>query len=326
MSKLAPLVFGSTISHSFTFKDGSGNTVDLTGGSVSVVYTATDGTTITKTATLSGTPSVAPQASVTLQEADYTAITPPFDLIGKATATVGTTVFVEDEFIQPVKAAQGFGANGSLNTYSEAVGEFGSSSERGVVEQHLKEAYDTIRTETGREFVSQSRVEYHDGVGSEYLFLKAYPVTSITSIAVLSPDGTETALAASEYDFDAKTGIVALTGSLDVRGGAVVENFGGVRFVTGGLGRGVYRSPAFDGGFRRVKVTYTGGYTAANVPSDLKRAEMDIAKLRYNERGRDAALSSESLGDYSYSRDASHRIEEIVSGLARRYRRMVVTP
>lgn len=305
MTVLAPVVDGSTLTFSFNFLDENGDAINATGGSVAVVLKDLAGNTYSKAASLDADPTTVPQASVTYLASDYSGLTAPTDLYGTATLTVGTTVYAEDEFVQPVMEAQFPLANGTLATYSQAVGVFGTASDRATVERYLKVAYDFMRKETGREFISATRTEDYDGTGSEHLWLKAVPITSITSVKLLDVNGAvATTLDPTQYTYDADTGRLSLRGARDTlgRGGVDVDRYGWHGASYGdGPARGVGRAPAFPRGVKNVRVEYVGGYTAATVPADLVQLNIDIAKAGYDARAHDSNVQSETIGDYSYT-------------------------
>ena len=125
-----------------------------------------------------------------------------------------------------------------------------------------------------REFASASHVEYHDGLGLDYIMVKNPPITAIAS---LYDDPNR------EYNAD---------NLLDADDAYIYYgDEGRVQLVNGRI---------FYDGSKNVKVTYTGGYSA--IPDDVEQAAIHLtAKLFNISRKRADGLASESLGSYSYS-------------------------
>jgi hypothetical protein len=69
------------------------------------------------------------------------------------------------------------------------------------------------------------------------------------------------------------------------------------RFPTTRPGAGANRFPR---GFFPVFVEYVGGYET--IPDDLEQVAIEIAADLYRDRLRDSTMTSESLGDYNYTR------------------------
>jgi hypothetical protein len=110
-----------------------------------------------------------------------------------------------------------------------------------------------IETYCSRSFVSQSRVEYHDGRNANTLMLREYPASKPTKVCI---DGgwtfvTSTELATSDYD---------------VVDGSYL----------------VLKSGFFPKGTRNVQVTYIAGYST--IPSDLEEACLMLAEWLYMHR------------------------------------------
>ena len=74
----------------------------------------------------------------------------------------------------------------------------------------------------------------------------------------------------------------------------------------------------FPRGFYPIFVEYSAGY--ATIPEDLKRACIEIAAEMYQTRLQDRLLSSESLGDYTYTKKQSVNYAEERAHLLDGYR------
>jgi len=113
--------------------------------------------------------------------------------------------------------------------------------------------------------------EYFSGEGKNKLFLKYYPVTSITKIYD-DPDreyGADTEIDSDEYALWADEGIVEFDGA-------------------GTIGSGV----------KNIKVTYKGGYTTT--PFDLELVCWELVAILYKMRDR-IGVASKSFSDGSAS-------------------------
>lgn len=141
-----------------------------------------------------------------------------------------------------------------------------------------------------RLFEEDTHTELLSGDGSTDLFLANIPITSITSIAHVADDGTETVVDSTAYRFDPATGVVRR------HSGADGWAFGcGVKWTEG---------------FRNYEAVYVGGYDAAGTPApaSLKAAlyqTIDAMLAASPGVGLGPQFQSESLGDYDYTRFAA---------------------
>ena len=67
-------------------------------------------------------------------------------------------------------------------------------------------------------------------------------------------------------------------------------------------------------------IDYTAGY--ATIPADIEQAATSVAARLYQGSARDAALSSESLGGYSYSVRAAAEVDSLEREMLAPYRRI----
>jgi hypothetical protein len=86
----------------------------------------------------------------------------------------------------------------------------------------------------------------------------------------------------SEYRVDYSTGLIHL----------IADRFPGIRSDDASANR-------FPSGFYPVFVQYTAGFET--VPADLQQVCIEVAADLYRERKQDKTITSESLGDYSYT-------------------------
>lgn len=125
---------------------------------------------------------------------------------------------------------------------------------------------------------TSDETEYYDGGegGNKKLFLRSFPIKSITSISYRSggtyATPTYTAFSAdTEFIQDAQKGIVSFA--------------------------------ALPPGVQNIKVVYKGGYdTEANVPADLKMAVIQAVVSVWNKR-KSEGMTNESIGGGSISWD-----------------------
>lgn len=157
-------------------------------------------------------------------------------------------------------------------------------------------------------FESASRTERYSGMGEQTIQLTEWPVASITSVTVYTADGTAEVLDSSTYRVNGDSGVLSRIDPKRAR--FPVTAFGSVdaTFST---------QPWFEEGFDNVQVVYTGGYST--IPADLKMACYRLTDLAYSARGRNFALASESLGQYSYSNANPKATNEIKAEVLRAY-------
>lgn len=127
----------------------------------------------------------------------------------------------------------------------------------------------------GRRFFQSGTdvTEYYDGTDKNKIFLRSWPIISITSVSYATGDfdnPTWTAfVAASEYKRDDRKGVL--------------------HFI------------ALPQGIQNIKVVYKGGYSsAANVPDDLHLAVKKMVAKEFGRR-KSQGVTGESLGGGSIS-------------------------
>lgn len=189
----------------------------------------------------------------------------------------------------------------TLTEYKTYAGISGSGNDT-ALQVLIDAAIDAIERFCGRDaggFESGTKTEYYDGNASEYLMLKSWPVTAVTSVKTLSSDSlTLTTMDSTSYRIHNSRNLVR-TGVR--RGRFVYEDFA--------VGEIPDLLPAFDvqpqfqEGLGNVQVVYTGGFTT--VPSSLKLACYRLADMMWSNRRRDPAFQSESIGTYSYTLGAT---------------------
>lgn len=178
-------------------------------------------------------------------------------------------------------------------------------------------------------FLTGSKVELLDGDYARSVVLTYTPVTAVASVVdvyAATSAGVEstttidmTRLAVDGYaiggSFSAPDGVLAFRDGSDAGGFLVGEDVAGMsRFWPEGT------TPNFGGGFRKIKVTYTGGWAASSFPATLKQAIIELAAWRYKSRGQYPVTA----GERNASRDGD-RPPDIPDGIwdmLSSYRRM----
>lgn len=182
-------------------------------------------------------------------------------------------------------------ALGSVSNYKTYAGITGSGYDT-ILTAMLAEAETIVRRRCGRNlsngFESAARTEYYDGTASESFTVREWPITSITSIAYVGDDGTESTVTSSAYRADTVGGNVYMLGAARGR-------FYGGYPASAQPGFGV--QPRWEPGFQNIKIVYTGGYST--IPKDLEYAVYRLMDVAFASRGSPGNISSESLGAYS---------------------------
>jgi len=146
----------------------------------------------------------------------------------------------------------------------------------GSIESVINRASEFIENYCHRVFTSTfatfTETEYYDGTGSQFLLLRAFPVTSVTSV--------------KEWETSTNAATTTYTEHTDY-----------TVFLDEGI---IYRSSGWARRRKGWQVVYVAGY--ATIPEDLKGACLEIAKLYWAMRDK-RGLKSESIGDYSYTTD-----------------------
>lgn len=143
-------------------------------------------------------------------------------------------------------------------------------------------------------FENGTKTEKYDGDGTEFIQLIEYPITSITSVANIADDGSSTTHAATDYRFQAKTGLLFRIGATTGRFAGSYS--GGFSPESDALHSSWGVSPCWTNGFQNYTVVYVGGYTT--IPSDLQLACFRLIDLAF--KGRSNPYQSEHLGNYGY--------------------------
>jgi len=152
-----------------------------------------------------------------------------------------------------------------------------------------------VKNRCGRSFETAERTEYYNGDGTDELIVKEYPITAIDSVY----DDTDRV-----YGVDTAITVADLVyGEIDGISAGIID----------------YTEGVFMNGTKNIKITYTAGYTAANMPADLKMSLIKLvgADLLEN-NGAIFAISSE--GADGVAADRPGRLRKQAWKILNRYR------
>lgn len=150
---------------------------------------------------------------------------------------------------------------------------------------------------------------YYSGLGRRKLILRQRPITAVTSIYLdcsgrfgLNPDGSFATASLLVYGTDYTIpwdGCLPGTTTLCCCQG-IIERVGSVwpgvaRYVPGML------TGQWGDGVGNIKIAYTAGYPAGAIPHPIRGAICELAAFIRRNAKKGGNISSESLGDYSYS-------------------------
>lgn len=159
-------------------------------------------------------------------------------------------------------------------------------------------------------FESATRTEYYSGPDDAIIQLRERPVTSITSVTQTYAGGDSVVLDSGSYRVDADSGLLS---RIDV----VRNRFSSYSASYLGQGGDFKPSPRFAEGFNNVTVVYVAGYST--IPGALTKATCLLADMLFNGRGRDMAIQSETIGQYSYTLADQKKVDDIRMSLLRGY-------
>lgn len=158
----------------------------------------------------------------------------------------------------------------TLNEAKDFIGDdLGTSVNDARVKRYINAASWLCNKYTKRLLKSREHTEYHSGDGTNTVFVRNYPVTTLTSVYD-DPDRTY----GSDYLID----------SDDL---AIMPDELAYKIV--------YDGGYFQVGIRNVKITYTGGYET--IPYDLAQACLEIVAMMWvNSEERRFGIRSMTLG------------------------------
>lgn len=207
--------------------------------------------------------------------------------------------------VRPINHAQ-YVAFGSSNAISVTASS-GSTDVVATVEvttTHIR----TFRiTSSGSEVTDQAQFTNHQTTGE--LATHINTLTGFSATAILEM---------SAYQLHPRAGVdvmattAYLTAASDMTSDLRVDHEAGIISMIGGSWTSDAWATEFPAGYRSILVAYNGGHDT--VPYDIEQACLETAASLYRDRKKDLGVTSESLGDYSYSVAASGRIVQQVRG------------
>ena len=150
-----------------------------------------------------------------------------------------------------------------------------------------------FETYCGRTFESAETTEYLDGGGIKFLFPAQYPITSVSGI-----------WSNSSWDWDDDD----LISSDDYR----IKNSNYI----------VLKSSTFSNYDQNIKITYTHGYTADDIPEDLQQACIEETLRKWKSRNKIDVLSV-SLEDGSITHLTKDLLPQTIMTLNRYKKRSI---
>lgn len=163
-------------------------------------------------------------------------------------------------------------------------------------------ASDFIDNFTSRKIISAPYTdEAYDGNNDPYIYLKQYPVTAVSAVK----------------NWDTYNNVVLYT---------FTEYTEYLKYLDEGY---IYIRGKTVRGHKNYRITYTAGYSIADVPYDLKNACAQLAGIVYYNKGK-AGVESESMGKYSVDYgtiDVSIMgipVPDSIAGVIRQYKKINV--
>lgn len=137
--------------------------------------------------------------------------------------------------------------------------------------------------------------EYYDGTGDDTIFLRGWPLVSLTSVSYLSSVSAGVA-AFTAYDSDGYYTIAA--------DGRLVKYTG----IDTGFGDPQDTEPFWAEGAGNIKVVYQGGYTSSTIPADLVECIYEVISMILHGRdGTRTAPTEQALRDLIIARAGHYR-------------------
>ncbi len=185
----------------------------------------------------------------------------------------------------------------TLSEVKEAL-DISTSEHDAKLNGYINRASGMIETYCKRRFASTAYTsEEYAGTGTNRLQLQNFPISTLTSVERLSN---------SDFSNQSWESLNARDFTIINEGGS---NHGSIYFVTG-----VFNS-ALVPGVDNYRVSYTAGYSATDMPYDLREACIEIVSYLFNSRRKDPLLKGETLQKYSYTRDSIGGMGGIIKAL-----------
>ncbi len=164
--------------------------------------------------------------------------------------------------------------SGALVTRSQAKTwlKINSSSEDDIIDQIVVQSSEVIKKYCNQKFVSATYTEYYDGPGRGQLFLRNYPIISVTSL---------------HEDVDR---VYGSEDAFDVSADVLVDKTSGILKLWNG-------ESTFGFGKASIKAVYVAGY--ATIPYDVQNAALIVIAYSYKRHYQDQkiGIASETIGN-----------------------------
>lgn len=197
------------------------------------------------------------------------------------TQITGSDLGPYDYYVQVIQDAAGITPSGAFLTSTANLKESLGITDAGqdtYLLNLIARATQTIERMVGRELVSATYTEYHDG-GNRSLLLRRGPIQSVTSVNLVT------------YDTDGNE-------TLDVQAGGSYFAYGLNSEAWRLRGRLEWNTGRWSFGQRLWKVIYVAGFSV--VPYDLEQACLEVATWFYNQR-KDTGNEGRAVGAESIS-------------------------
>jgi len=208
-------------------------------------------------------------------------------ITGVTATSAGSTVHIVNDTAGTVTAAT---AGDTPFTVTEVIeGTSGNTSLDTIITDIINAVSWFLKEECNRELKAQSLTEYYDSKGGVILYLNNPPVASLTLYQDAARD-FETAVSSDDYEIDATTGRILLTGTTFISGQHV------------------------------VKAVYTGGYST--IPYDLENAAVEMVAQRYELTDHHAFSTDSRSNDKGGTTQYKHAISEMVERVITKYHKV----
>lgn len=160
----------------------------------------------------------------------------------------------------------------------------------------------------GFAFDTGTRTERYSGpIDSNKIYLKGYPVTSITSVKRYSSVSAYELVDSTTYTYDAAKSILYLPGTGRGMGVMARDEWGPLEDQDLGVG------PRWVEGTSNYEIVYVSGWASNAMPNRAKYAMYKLIDAMMADRRVDPTMKSQSVRDASYTKfDASPTVQSMI--------------
>jgi hypothetical protein len=165
----------------------------------------------------------------------------------------------------------------TLNEVQEAL-QISAGPDDARLNGYINRATDMIEQYCQRRFLSTAYTnELYSGDNTYYLYTRNWPITALSALSWGS-------------------------GSVGSRSFEAVDTSNYAIETQGAKDRGaIYSEVGFPNGSDNIRISYTAGYTQANIPGYIKEACLELVSYLYGRSKATPGMKSETLGRYSYT-------------------------